>query len=425
MRSKPHVAVVGAGQAAARTIASLRDAGYAGAITLFGDEPELPYERPPLSKEALFGAADARAATIFDEAFYCSKDVDLVLNESVRQLDAANGTIRFGDGRLLKADRVILATGARCRVAALAGVDTERIITLRSLADAQRLKPLLIAGRRVVLLGGGFIGLELAAGAARRGCKVTVIEARSRVMERVASAAVSALSESLHARNGVVIKTSCTVASARQGGAETELTLSDGTTCVADVIIAGIGALPNDELARSAGISCSNGVEVDQQCQTSSQIVWAVGDVAARVHPSWGSRVRIESWENAEVQALRAGRHVAASWSEKACSPDAQADQPAWFWTDQYELNLQFLGCVTDSDQTVVRADRQGNDSVIFHFRDRVLRGVELICAGKERPLAKRLLHEGWPMEPEKLGDGGRTLKELLAARLESTSARS
>jgi 3-phenylpropionate/trans-cinnamate dioxygenase ferredoxin reductase component len=424
MRSRQHVAVVGAGQAAARAIASMRDAGYAGAITLFGDEPELPYERPPLSKEALFGATDVRAATIFDEAFYRSKDVDVILNGSVRQLDPASGTVRFGGGRLLKADRLILATGARCRVAAIAGVDPERIFTLRSLADARRLKPLMHAGQRVVLLGGGFIGLELAAGASRVGCKVTVIEARPRVMERVASARVSALTESLHARNGVVIKTSCTVKRARQGSAETELTLSDGTACVADVIIAGIGALPNDELARSAGLACSNGVEVDQQCQTSSQIVWAVGDVAARLHPSWGSRVRIESWENAEVQALRAGRCVAASWSGKDCSLDAQAEQPAWFWTDQYELNLQFLGCVTDSDQTVARADRQGNDCVIFHFRDKVLRGVELICAGKERPLAKRLLHEGWPLAPEKLGDGGRTLKELVAARLESISPR-
>jgi 3-phenylpropionate/trans-cinnamate dioxygenase ferredoxin reductase subunit len=425
MHSSRHIAVVGAGQAAARTIASVREAGYVGAITLFGDEPELPYERPPLSKEALFGERDVRPATIFEESFYRSNQVDIVLNDAVRRFDPADGRLWLSSGRSAKADRIVLATGARSRVAAIAGVDAERVFTLRTIADVRALKPRLFSGQRVVLVGGGFIGLEVAAGAVRLGCEVTVIESRPRLMARSASEKVSSLVRSLHAANGVIVKTGCTIESARQGRADTELTLSDGTTCIADVIVAGIGAMPNDDLARSAGIACGNGVDVNLECRSSSEIVWAVGDVAARYHSSWGARVRIESWDNAESQALRAGRSLAASWSKDARVLDAPPEQPAWFWTDQYDLNLQFLGCVTDSDQTVTRVDRQGNDSLIFHFQNKTLRGIELLSAGRERSLARRLLHEGWPLAPEKLGDTGLTLKELLNARVEAVGMKS
>lgn len=419
MRANQHIAVIGAGQAAARSIAALRDAGYAGAISLLGEETELPYERPPLSKEALFGDAAPQAPTIFDEAFYRDAGVDLLLGRTVEAIDAGSGELRLAGGGRLKSDRILLATGARAREVAMAGVDRERVFTLRNVADARRLRARLAPPCRVVLIGGGFIGLEIAAGAASRGCDVTVIEARPRLIERAVSPAVSAMLRDLHRQHGVTIKTGRTVSSARQGRTETELLLDDGSRCVADLIIAGIGALPNDELARQAGIRCSNGIDVDVHCRTSSPNVWAAGDVAARVHPFLASRVRIESWENADQQAVRAAQSIAHSWTSAEPPRDAKSDDaepPPWFWTDQYNLNLQILGCVSDSNRVVIRHNGDGEPSLIFHLRDDTLRGAELICAGKERALVKKLLQANRPLPLEQLADAATPLKTILGA---------
>ncbi|MGS0892932.1 NAD(P)/FAD-dependent oxidoreductase [Burkholderia stagnalis] len=417
MRANQHIAVIGAGQAAARSIAALRDAGYAGALSLIGEEAELPYERPPLSKEALFGDAAPSAPTIYDEAFYRDACVDLVLGRTVEAIDAGSGELRLADGGRLKADRILLATGARAREATMAGVDRNRIFTLRNVADARRLRQRLAPRARIVLIGGGFIGLEIAAGAALRGCDVTVIETRPRLIERAVSPMVSALLGDLHRRHGVAIKTGRTVSSARQGADETELLLDDGSRCVADLIIAGIGALPNDELARLAGIRCGNGIEVDAHCRTNSPKVWAAGDVAARVHPFLASRVRIESWENADLQAARAARSIAHSWTSDDTASD-DAEPPPWFWTDQYDLNLQILGCVSDANRTITRHDSDGKPSLIFHLRDDTLRGAELICAGRERSLVKKLLQAGYALPVAQLADAATPLKRILDAAL-------
>lgn len=428
MQGNRHVAVIGAGQTAARSIAALREAGFDGALTLIGEEAELPYERPPLSKQALFGEAEPAASTLFDEPFYRANKVDLLLGRSVSAINAATGEVRLAGGERLRADRILLATGARARSVAIAGVDANRVLMLRNLADARRLRERLSPPCRLALIGGGFIGLEIAAGAARRGCVVTVIEARPRLIERAVSPTVSALLRELHVAHGVSIRTDCRVTSARQGQSETELLLDDGSRCVADLIVVGIGAIPNAELAREAGVACGDGVEVDAGCRSSSPLVWAAGDVAARVHPFWQARVRFESWENAETQAALAARSIAASWTGGTNgtsgtnathghdTAQAEAEPPPWFWTDQYDLNLQILGCVTDSNRVVTRRDGDGKASVIFHFRDERLRGAEMISAGKERPLVKKLLQAGWTLPPEQLADVGTPLKALLSA---------
>jgi 3-phenylpropionate/trans-cinnamate dioxygenase ferredoxin reductase component len=415
MRRDRHVAVIGGGQAAARSIAAMRDAGFDGTVTLIGEESELPYERPPLSKEALFGAPALAPATIFKDAFYAERGVDLCLGRRVIAIDATTGAIDFEKGADLKADRILLATGARPRDLALPGVETGRISYLRNFADATRLRPLLEPPCRLVLVGGGFIGLEIAAGAAKRGCQVTVIEALPRLMQRAVSARVSEFVQDLHRAQGVSIKTGCTVTGARQGSSETELLLSDNTLCIADVIIAGIGAIPNVELAENAGIACNNGIEIAGDGRTSSDIVWAAGDVASRVHSFCGTRMRLESWENAEIQGGRAGRSIAASWSNNA-TPGPDADSPPWFWTDQYDMNLQILGASGNADHFVVRGDKSGKGEIIFHFRGDRLCGAELISAGRERPIIKRLMQSGYSLPPEKLGDINIPLKELWNA---------
>jgi 3-phenylpropionate/trans-cinnamate dioxygenase ferredoxin reductase component len=415
MRRDRHVAVVGGGQAAARSIAAMREAGFDGAITLIGEERELPYERPPLSKEALFGAPAPTPATIFNEAFYAERDVDLSLGRRVAAIDATTGAISFEKGPGLKADRILLATGARPRHLAFPGVEADRIFLLRNFVDARRLRLLLERPRRLVLVGGGFIGLEIAAGAAKRGCSVTVIEALPRLMLRAVSARVSEFVQNLHHAQGVTIKTNCTITGARQGSFETDLLLSDNTRCVTDLIVAGIGAIPNVELARNAGIVCSDGIDVAGDCRTSSGIVWAAGDVASRVHSFYGRRMRLESWENAEIHGARAGRSIAASWSDDD-APNPDTDPPPWFWTDQYDMNLQILGDTGNTDRSVTRGEKSGNGEIVFHFRGSRLRGAELISAGRERPIVKRLVQSGCSLPPEKLSDMDLSLKELWSA---------
>ncbi|HTK01956.1 MAG TPA: FAD-dependent oxidoreductase [Bordetella sp.] len=412
MPSTRHVAIIGAGQAAARAIAALRDAGYDGRITLYGEETELPYERPPLSKEALFGAAGIAPATIYDDAFYRSNGVELALGVRIARLDPATGRIHADTGEGIQADRILLATGARARPCAIPGVDADRVLTLRNLADARRLRARLASTQRLVLLGGGFIGLEIAAGAARLGCAVTVIEAKPRLIERAVSAEVSATVHALHASHGVTIKTSSGIVRARQGHAETELLLDDGSTCAGDLIVAGVGAQPNAELAREAGLACDNGIEVDRDCRTRSAIVWAAGDVAWRPHAFLGGAARLESWDNAEIHGDRAGRAIAASFGAPA--PADTPDAPPWFWTDQYDLNLQIVGCVTDSDRMVTRGGARDTGPVIFHFRGSRLRGAELLSAGRDRSPVRRLVQQGWSGMPDRLGDTGVSLKELL-----------
>ncbi|WPB57163.1 NAD(P)/FAD-dependent oxidoreductase [Xylophilus sp. GOD-11R] len=414
MRPDRHIAIIGGGQAAARTIAALRDGGYEGRTTLIGEEPDLPYERPPLSKDALCSGASASVPPMFDSAWYQERQVELRLGSRVEAIDAGSGRITLAMGSSLQADRIVLATGVRARRMTIPGVSDDRVLGLRSLADARRLRAALEAGRRVLILGGGFIGLEVAASAVRLGCQVTVVEARGRLLERAVSATTSALVSRLHGAHGVVVKRGCQVVSARQGHDEIEVVLSDGSTCVVDLIVAGVGAQANDELARAAGLRCGNGVEVDRHCRTDAERVWAVGDIACRRHDSWGAPVRIESWDNAEWQAAIAGGSLARSWSRES-RLEPGADLPAWFWTDQYDLNLQILGEVTDADRTVTRPGRKEGESMAFHFRAGVLRGIELIACGRERVPARRLLQQGWSRPPEMLGDTGLSLKELSA----------
>jgi 3-phenylpropionate/trans-cinnamate dioxygenase ferredoxin reductase subunit len=423
MRTRRNVTIVGAGQAAARAIAALRAHGHDGAIVLAGEEDELPYERPPLSKAALFGATEPQPAILFDAQWYRSNDVELALGVRIAAIDAGSGMIRLADGSGWRADRILLATGARARPVDVAGVDPDRILTLRNVADARRLRKRLAQAKSVALVGGGFIGLEVAAGAAGAARAITVIEARPRLVERAVSPRVSALLHALHAAHGVAVKTGVSIVGARQGREEIELRLSDGSVCHAELVVAAVGALPNAELAQQAGLACGNGVEVDADCRSSSPIVWAAGDVACRHHAAWGGAVRLESWDNAQVQGAIAGRAIAASLGACAtgvAATDAAATaaaDPPWFWTDQYDLNLQIVGCVTDSDRTVARGDGRGADAMIFHFRGSALRGVELLAAGRDRALARKLVRHGWPLPPHVLADTGRSLKDLLNLR--------
>ncbi|NIF76823.1 hypothetical protein F3J20_05320 [Paraburkholderia sp. Cy-641] len=422
MRRDVRVTVIGAGQAAARCISTMRHAGFDGGITLIGEETHLPYERPPLSKEALFGETGFKAPYVLDDSFYGDHEVDIELGKRVEAIDPGSGAVDLGNGLRIKSDRILIATGSRARTVSIPGVAPERILSLRNIEDAKRLKPLLDGRNRVVLIGGGFIGLEIAAGAIRRGCAVTVIEARPRLIERAVSPHVSTHLQRLHADNGVKFRFGVTIVSGRQGATETELMLSDGTSVVADVIVAGVGALPNSELADAAGIRCTNGISVDKNCRSSSGIVWAAGDVATRVHPWFGKDMRLESWESAENQARIAGLSIVASFVGTDAA-EGEEEPPPWFWSDQYGLNLQILGCVCDSESSVRRMSDDGEKGTIFHFRGRDLIGAELISTGRERPLVKKLLQTGWPLPAEKLGDTGLSLKELLAASTAAVAA--
>jgi 3-phenylpropionate/trans-cinnamate dioxygenase ferredoxin reductase subunit len=421
MATEHRVVIVGGGQAGARSAAALRKAGFEGAISLVGEEAVLPYERPPLSKEVLLGSTDPATLRIYDDTFYRDQRVDLLLGSTVAGFDVAARTVQLAGARTLAYDKLVLATGARARTIEIAGIDHDRILTLRSIADAKRLRQCLQAGQRVVLIGGGFIGLEVAASAARNGCRVTVIEARPQLIERAIGPVVASRLAALHRQHGVILKTTCAIERGQQSASGLLLLLSDGSRVEADVIIAGIGAIPNMELAMHAGLSCSTGIHVDASCRTSAPHVFAAGDVACQFNPLYGERLRLESWENAEHQAAIAAAAILGSWHDDAgvdaiAAPD-RSRLPSWvpwFWTDQFDLNLQIVGLVAGSDRVAVRGNPDSAAFLIFHFRQDRLTGAELFNCGRERRVVRQLVASGSRFDEKALADPAIPLKTLL-----------
>ncbi len=424
MSAEPGVVIVGAGQAGARCASALRKGGYPGAITLVGDEPELPYERPPLSKDVLWAGEDESAsvgAPIFDAAYYAEQNIELRTSTQVLALDVEANCVRMAAGAMLHYKHLVLATGARARTFALPGLAATDVLTLRNTADARRIRRLLGPGLRILLIGGGFIGLEIAAAAIRLGCRVSVVEARPRLLERALSSTAASYVQALHEAQGVEFKTSSAVSRAAKTESGVRYTMSDGTIGEADLIIAGVGALPNVELATQAGLAQSDetggGVLVDAQCRATAANVYAIGDISTQFNPVYGRHVRLESWENAESQAARA---AAAILADEACSPDGFGKDDTerwipWFWTDQYTLNLQILGLLAGTTRTVTRGDVP-TKGICFHFGDQGLLGAELFNCGRERRWVKQLIALGRSIDEDALGNSSIPLAQVLAA---------
>lgn len=399
------VLIIGAGHAGGTAAALLRQYGHEGPIVLAGEEPAAPYQRPPLSKAWLKGEADLEALLLRPEAFYAEHDIGLRTGVTATAINPTAKTVSFADGSVEPYDALILATGSTARKLTIPGADRPDLMELRTLADAERLKAALGPGKRLAVVGGGYVGLEAAASARALGADAVVIERMDRVLARVASATLSAFFTAHHRAHGVEVLTSAEVVAFEDGGVR----LGDGQLIEADAVLVGVGALASDGLARAAGLVCDNGVVVDETARTSDPAIWAIGDMTFRPVPAHGGRRhRLESVPNALEQAKQA----AAAITGRAPPPP----EVPWFWSDQYEIKLQIAGLPDGADRQVVRGDVEGGTFAVFHLAGDRIVCVEAVNAPAEFMAGRMMISRGSPVDAARLADRTVSMKEVAAA---------
>ncbi|HEX8231867.1 MAG TPA: FAD-dependent oxidoreductase [Caulobacteraceae bacterium] len=406
--SGAHIVIVGAGHAGGTAAALLRQFGHEGPVTLIGEEPLPPYQRPPLSKAWLKGEAGAEDLFLKGDGFYAEHGIDLRLSTRVKAIDReAQAVALEGDERLLY-DVLILATGARARKLPVPGADLDGVLELRNAADAERLKAELGPGRRVAVIGGGYIGLEAAASARALGAEVTVVEREQRLLPRVAGADLSGFFRACHETHGVRFEIGASVeALAGEAGRVSDVTLADGRMVPCDLALVGVGAQPNLELAQAAGLECADGVVVDLEARTSDPAIYAMGDLTWRPLPLYGRMFRLESVPNALEQARQAAAAI--------CGRPAPPPEVPWFWSDQYDLKLQIAGLSFDPDRIVVRGDIASGRFAAFHLKDRRILCVEAVNAPAEFMGGRLLIGRRAEVDPDRLADSAISMKEVAA----------
>lgn len=397
------VVAVGAGQAAAVAARTLRRRGFDGRLVLVGEEAHPPYQRPPLSKGLLLGEDDEELFLLSDE--WCAKHgVELRLGTRVVGLDAHARSVELADGSKLTADAVLLTTGGRPR--RLPGAQGERILYLRTLDDAQRISAHLQPGRRVVVIGAGFIGSEVAAAARTRGAHVTILEAFDVPLLRVLGREMGEVCADIHRTHGVELRLGAAVESVTETGDGVRVVTRSGATVEGDVVVVGIGIVPNVELAEDAGLKVDNGIVVDERCRTSVDNIYAAGDVANHFHPVFGRQLRVEHFDAASKQGAVAANNILGR--------AAVFDDPLWFWSDQYEANLQYAGHAQRWDQVVVRGSTEELDFTAFYLDQGVVRAAFAVNRGDDIYLAKEMVGARLAPDPRLLADLDVDLAELL-----------
>jgi 3-phenylpropionate/trans-cinnamate dioxygenase ferredoxin reductase component len=408
-RDRRHIVIAGAGHAGGSAAAMLRQFGWTGAITLVGEEPVPPYQRPPLSKAWLKGEATAESLALRPARFYPDATIDLRLETKVVAIDPAAKTVTLSNGETLAYDNLILALGARARKLPLDGADLDGVLELRSAADADRLKAALRPGARLAVIGGGYIGLEAAASARALGASVTVIEREERVLARVACPILSTFFQDFHRTQGVTIETDAQVSGL--DGADGRITgvrLASGQRIPCDAALVGVGAVANDELAREAGLTCHNGVTVDLAARTSDPAIYAIGDCTSRPLPLYDRAGRLESVPNALEQAKQAASAL--------CGKAAPAPEVPWFWSDQYDLRLQIAGIPFDTADIVVRGDIPAARFALFHLRaDGTVQAVEAVNAAPEFMGGRRIIAKRKQLTRARIEDMSVSMQELAA----------
>ncbi len=403
------IVILGAGHAGGTAAALLRQNGWTGAITLIGEEPIAPYQRPPLSKAWLKGETDAAALALRPETFYADHAIELRLSARAARLDRDQRAVVLEGGETVDYDILILATGARARRIPLPGLDLDGVLELRTAADADRLKAALGPGKRLAVVGGGYVGLEAAASARALGAEVTVIEMQPRVLARVACEALSTFVQDYHREKGVTFELAAGVSGLEgQGGRVAAVRLSDGRAIACDAALVGVGAVPNQELAAEAGLDCDNGVVVDLSARTSDPAVYAIGDCTRRPLPLYDCMWRLESVPNALEQSKQAAASI--------CGTKAPTAEVPWFWSDQYDLKLQIAGLPLNVSELVVRGEPSTARFAVFHLDAHGhVRAVEAINAPPEFMAGRQLIAAHKPVAPERLRDMSISMKEVAA----------
>ncbi len=398
--------IIGGGQAGAQAVDSLRREGFQGRLVLVGEEPELPYQRPPLSKKFLSGELAEERLWFRHQAFYDEHRAELLLGARAARIDRAARRLWLADGRDCGYDRLLLCLGATSRRLSCAGAELAGVHYLRGIADAMRLRAAIRPGVRVVIVGGGYIGLETAATCRKLGCEVTVLEMGDRIMNRVVAPSVSEYFAAEHAAHGVRITCAARVATLEGRGAVERVVCEDGSIHEAELVVVGIGAVPETHLASDAGIACDNGILVDEFCRTSDPVIFAAGDCTNHPSPHYGKRIRLESVDNAFEQAKAAAQNIQG----RAVSHD----RIPWFWSDQFDNKLLIVGLSMGFDRLVLRGDPATRSFSVCYLAGRELLALEAVNHSKDYMAARKLIAERVPLDPDKVRDPAIPLKEAI-----------
>ena len=397
--------VVGAGHAGGRAVEAMRGAGFTGKIILIGDEPHLPYERPPLSKDLLQGRPEAHTP-VREDTFYAENDIDCRLGRRATALDPAGKTVTLDDGNSVSYDKLLLATGGAVRRLALPGTDLANIHYLRTLDDSRAIQGGLGDGKRVVVVGGGFIGLEVAASVRQQKCAVTVLEMADRLMGRAVLPEISAAFLGLHTDRGVDIRLNTGIASFEGDGSVSHAITGDGQKISADIAVIGVGIIPETALAEDAGLAVDNGIVVDEFGRTSAPDVYAAGDVTNHLNPLYGRHLRLESWQNAQNQAIAAAKTMCG---------DVQAySEVPWMWSDQFDANLQVAGMPERWDRVVFRGDPASTDFIGFQMAGDRLVGAMSVNRPRDMRVARRLIGGDKALDDAALADESVSMRDLM-----------
>ena len=402
----PGTVIVGTGQAGFQTAASLRSEGYEEPITLIGEEPHIPYQRPPLSKGFPLGQQDFESIQLRPGRFYQDHHIDLLAGKRVTAIDRHERQVRLESGARIPYERLVLAVGARNRKLAVDSGDLDDVLYLRSLEEAMAVKERLQSAQDIVVIGGGFIGLEIAAVACTLGKSVTVLEALPRLMSRAVAPIISDFFRELHASRGVKIICDASVSEiSGSRGKVQKVVLRSGTAFPADLVMVGVGIVPNVELAQEAGLSVANGIAVNEYLETDDEDIFAIGDCAEHPCVFAGGRVRLESVQNAADQALRVATTIAGRRSCYCALP--------WFWTDQFDIKLQMAGISQGHERIVTRGDAESRKLSVFYFKQDRLVAIDSINRPLDHMIGRKLIAGGVPLTPEQAADETVDLRKL------------
>lgn len=397
------IVIVGAGQAGGRAAQALRAADFAGRVVLIGQEKYPPYERPPLSKELVVTDAGLEKARLHDPAWYEQNKIELRLGAPAEAIDRAGKRVKAG-GEWLAYDKLLLATGARVRKLPIPGANLPGVFYLREFDDTLAIRARLAPGTRAVVIGGGFIGLETAASAVKRGASVTVLEAADRLMGRAVAPEIGAWFADLHRKKGVDVRLGARIKAIEDAGKAERVAL-EGEAIPADIVVIGIGIVPNVEIAAVAGLEVGNGIVVDEFGRTSDPAIWAAGDCALQPNAFLGKQVRLESYQNAQDQGMAVARNMIGE-------PKAYEDS-LWVWSDQHDVNLQMTGAPEGYDSLVWRGDRASGAFMAFYMKAGRIVAVNTVNMGREMKPAQRLLQSKKIFDPAQLADPNVRLLKL------------
>lgn len=400
------VAIIGAGQAAAQLIDSLRRRGYVGAITLVGDEG-FPYQRPPLSKKYLAGELGLDRLQLRQPTYFDEQRVELRLGRRAIAINRHSKQVQLDDGAMLEYEHLVIATGSHPRRLKMPGADLAGVHYLRSLSDADHLRTEVHVGQHAVIIGGGYIGLEVAATLRQLGMEVTVLEMADRVMNRVVAEPVSRYYEREHASHGVKIELGARVLALR-GDTDGRIAAveTDRGSIAANLVVVGIGVLPTDELAQSAGLACDNGVIVDEYCRTSDPAIFAIGDCSNHPSAHYGRRIRLESVDNAFEQANTVAANITGT--------PTQHDRVPWFWSDQYHHKLLIVGLADGHDRAILRGDPANHSFSVCYLRDGEFIAIDTVNMAKDQMAARKLIASRMRPDVTKLSDISIALKDCV-----------